>query len=173
MKRILLAAVMLCAINYHSNAQNIYEAATTGNVKRLAQLVDMKKDTLNTVDASGITPLMAACMANQNKAVFFLLDHDAKVNIKTELGTALIIAAKQNNLELVQALVVNEAKLNEQAKDGNTALIYAVINQNYEMAAYLLRAGANRNTSNLTGDTPLSIAKKLQNKQLTALFLER
>ncbi len=171
MKGILLAIVLLCI--FTSKAQNIYEAAKTGNVKRLAQLVDIKKDTLNAIDASGITPLMVACLANQNNAVFFLLDHDAEVNVKTELGTALVIAAKQNNLELVQALVVSEAKLNEQANDGNTALMFAVMNQNFEMAQFLLRAGANKNTSNLKGETALSIAEGLQNKQLKSLLLER
>lgn len=173
MKQKLLILVLFCTWTCTIKAQDIYEAAKNGNIKRLAQLVDLKKDTLNVVDAAGLTPLMAACLSNQDRAVQFLLDHGADVNVKTASGTALILAAKQNNLVMVQAIVVNEAKVDLQSIDGNTALIYAVINQNFEMVHFLLRSGANKNLSNAVGDTPMSIAKGLHNEQLMTLLMGR
>ena len=52
----------------------------------------------------------------------------------------LVVAAKNDDLQAVRALIAKRANVNEPARDGSTALLWATYNSNLEMARALIDA---------------------------------
>src|SRR5215210_7287311 len=73
---------------------------------------------------------------------------------------ALVIAAKNDDLQAVRALIAKRANVNEPARDGSTALLWATYNSNLDMARVLIDAVAPVNTPNHYGITPLLQASR-------------
>ena len=107
-------------------------------------------------DNDGMTPLHLAADAprgqDRKPIVRALVDAGAHVNASDHLGrTALIHACRRNNIETVDALIVNGADVNgkgegyepESERDrANSPLWYAVHNYNADMVRLLLEKGA-------------------------------
>ena len=77
--------------------------------------------------------------------------------------TALILAARQGNLDAVKVLAENRADLNKPSGDGSTAMVVAIQNGHYDVARYLVEKGADINKANEKGWTPLYLAVKHRN----------
>jgi uncharacterized protein len=77
--------------------------------------------------------------------------------------TALVMAAREGDLESAQALVEAGADVNLTTEYGWTPLLTAVNNRNYRLAAYLLERGADPNIANKGGWTPLYLATDNRN----------
>lgn len=94
----------------------------------------------------------------------------AKSNIDeaaSDGNTALILAARKGNVDLVAEILKKKPSLDVKNSSGNTALHEAV---NPVITKLLLDAGANPNIKNNSGDTPLSV--KLKDRSfLTAIEL--
>ncbi len=69
--------------------------------------------------------------------------------------TPLMYAARQGNIQAVQALVEGGARLNEVSGDHSTALLLASINGSFDTAAYLVERGADLSIASMDGATPL------------------
>jgi len=70
--------------------------------------------------------------------------------------TALLIAARDGQLEAVQALVESGADVNQiSAGEGSTPLIIAIANGHYTVGKYLVDHGADPNIVNIDGLSPL------------------
>ncbi len=74
--------------------------------------------------------------------------------------TALVLAARQNAIATVDALLANGAPINQASGDGSTALLVAVQNAYVELATHLIDRGADVNLANKKGWTPLYLAVK-------------
>src|SRR5262249_58809690 len=74
--------------------------------------------------------------------------------------TALILAAREGNMQSLKVLLDAKAPINQQSGNGNTALIVAAMNGNAEEINYLLERGADVNLANLAGWTPLYLTVK-------------
>lgn len=73
--------------------------------------------------------------------------------------TALLLAARNGQLDAVRALVEAGADINEpSAGDKTNPIVLAVIDGHFEVAKYLLERGANPNLANDDGLTPLYAA---------------
>ncbi len=72
--------------------------------------------------------------------------------------TALILAARQGNLDCAKLLVEAHADVNQTSHYGWTPLLTAEQNRHYQLAAYLLDHGADPNIANNGGWNPLYIA---------------
>jgi ankyrin repeat protein len=77
--------------------------------------------------------------------------------------TALVLAARQGNLEAVKALAEAGADLNKTSGDGSSAMVVAVQNGHYDIARYLVEKGADVNLANEKGWSPLYLAVKHRN----------
>ena len=77
--------------------------------------------------------------------------------------TALVLAARQGNLDAVKALAESRADLNKPSGDGSTAMLVAIQNGHYDVARYLVDKGADINKANQKGWTPLYLAVKHRN----------
>jgi len=100
-------------------------------------------------------------------------DDDDDVQMAIPIGglTSLIFAAREGNMDAVQALVAAKADVNQQAADGSTSLLVAVLNGNYDIAVYLMNQGASPNVTNRKGWTPLYQAVKNRNLEVGAVPL--
>lgn len=89
--------------------------------------------------------------------VIFKTFPDYEIYMKNLLGwTPLMWASLNNNIEIVEILLDNGAKVNAQALFGETALWWAVYAQNITIAKLLIERGADINSRNLVGNTILT-----------------
>ena len=68
--------------------------------------------------------------------------------------TALMIAARQGQIEIVKLLLAFHASVDLQNNAGNTALMLAIKNGKVESAMALIISGANLELNNTKGETP-------------------
>ena len=156
-----------------STAQDVFEAARTGNVKQLKILIALNKDTIHALSPMGFDPLMIACYRGQTKCAAFLIAQGADVNRPSAEGSALQAASYQNNTALAMLLIKKGAGLNVQGPDGNTALMYAVLNQNLKLVKTLTRVGADLKLTNKDGQTAHSLAMTQNNTEIQKLVEPR
>ena len=77
--------------------------------------------------------------------------------------TALVYAARTNDLESVKILLAAGADVNQTTGYGWSPLLVATQNRHYKLAAYLLEHGANPDLANNGGWTPLYLATDNRN----------
>ena len=77
--------------------------------------------------------------------------------------TALVYAARANDLESVKTLLAAGADINQTTGYGWSPLLVATQNRYYKLAAYMLDHGANVNLANTGGWTPLYLATDNRN----------
>jgi uncharacterized protein len=156
-------------------------AARTGKPDAVELLLQHGAE-VNKTNAQGQTALMWAAAEKNAAAVQVLIGHKADVNAKTHVApppkpldtifsapfpvggmTALIFAARQNDLNSVRALLGAGADINESAADGTSAILVAVLNGHYELANFLLEHGADPNAPDAKGRGALYAAVDMRN----------
>jgi ankyrin repeat protein len=91
---------------------------------------------------------------------------------QTKTDPALVVAAKEGDVETVRVLLAKRVNVNEQARDGATAILWAVHQSDLKMVRALLTAGANVNTPNRYGVTPLLEASRTGDGAMIAELLK-
>jgi ankyrin repeat protein len=77
--------------------------------------------------------------------------------------TALVYAARENDLESASLLIDAGARVNQTTEYGWTPLLTATQNRNYALGMYLLKHGADPNIANKGGWSPLYLATDNRN----------
>jgi ankyrin repeat protein len=85
---------------------------------------------------------------------------------------ALVVAAKDGDLQVVRSLIAKRVNVNDTARDGSTALLWAVYHSDVQMVRALLAAGANFNTPNRYGISPLLEASRTGDTSVIAELLK-
>ena len=160
---------LFASITFSGTAQDIFDAARTGNIEQIRALSKLNKDTVNAKNPGGFNPLMIACYRGQTAAAKELVKLGADVNQVSNEGTALLAAVYQNNTDLALFLIKKKATLNAQGPDGNSALMYAVMNQNIAIVKALVKKKADKKLKNLDGQTAYSLALSLEDKTIQEL----
>ncbi len=156
-------------------------AARTGKPDALKVLLEHGADA-NKTNTEGQTALMWAVAEKNAAAAKVLIDHGADVNVQThELPppsmfqtifsapfpaggmTALLYAARQNDLESARILIAAGANVKQGAADGSSPLLVAIMNEHYALAKYLLEQGADPNATDDKGRGPLYAAIDMRN----------
>jgi uncharacterized protein len=156
-------------------------AARTGKPDAVKGLLDHGADA-NKTNAEGQTALMWAVAEKNAAAAKVLIDHGADVNAQTPKlpppspfqlifsapfpaggMTALLYAARQNDLESARILLAAGANVKENAADGSSPLLVATINEHYALAKFLLEHGADVNAVDDKGRGPLYAAIDMRN----------
>jgi hypothetical protein len=127
---------------------------------------------VNTKSEKGLTALHVAVNFGNLELVKFLLEHKAKVNVKSkDKRTPLLMLEEMegdddNFAEYVRLLVAAGADVNVQDKQKKTALMIACYEESLEGAKILLEAGANPNLKDEDGETALEKTDSDEIKQL-------
>lgn len=143
MNNIALMIYAACLINLSINAQ-ISNPVTNEQYRAI-----------NTRDNEGLTPLMKAVRAKNINLVKSLINAGANVNME-DMGvypggqTALMMAAENNALDIMQELIIHGAHVNavawcEQPFTGKPVLRYAIDSGSINGVKLLIKAGANVN----------------------------
>lgn len=171
MKKPFLILLLFFAFNGSSVfAQNIFEAARSGDVSRIEFLMSIQADTINKINENGFTPLIIACYRDQKKVVELLLNKGVDVNYNSPEGTALIGTCYKGNIELTKMLLEHKANIHAQNEQGTTALIFAAQANNVALVSLLLASGANKEMKERSGRTALDYARENQNKEIMDLL---
>lgn len=113
---------------------------------------------LNSVDATGRTPLHWAAARGDARAVRKLLEAGAQVDLKDTFGaTPLAFAASASEPDIIELLIERGANVQIRNSNHDTSLHLAIRHQNDPRSVEILvREGANVNCKNKWGNTPFS-----------------
>lgn len=127
---------------------------------------------VNGSDESGRTALIDAASRGQTEAVGVLLAAGADVEAKTKIEekTAVLLAADQGHVKIVQMLVGNRSNVNARDGNGKTALIIAAARGHTEIVQLLLEKGADINAKDQFENTALRNAEKYGGPEVTELL---
>ncbi len=153
---------------------SIFEAAATGRVERVRQLVKQNPELVKAYSPDGWTALHLN-FGNLG-IVKVLLDSGADINAisKNKLSaTPLQGAAAMQNLELAKLLVQRGANVNCRGEEGGSPLHEVAGNGQIEFAKLLLDRGANVNARDDSGKTPLTVALDYKQAEMAKLLRDR
>ncbi len=136
------------------------QACTNGN-DAFVRLLLKSGANPNTPIGTGVTPLMTCARSGSVDAVKRLVEFGAAIEARepAEHQTALMWAAAEHQLKVVQALIDAHADLKAHSKAGFTAMHFAARQGDLEMIQLLLAAGVNVNI--------LSVAEEADAKRPT------
>ena len=136
----------------------------------------------NKTNSEGQTALMWAVAEKNAAAAKILIEHGANVNAQTNKlpppspfqtifsapfpaggMTALLYAARQNDLESARILIEAGADVKQNATDASSPLLVATINDHFALAKFLLEHGADPNAADDKGRGPLYAAIDMRN----------
>lgn len=156
---------------------NIFEAAATGQTKRVRALTKRDASLANAFSQDGFMPLGLAVFFGHQETVEALLEAGAEVNVATREEmkvTPLHSAAAARQVAIARVLIAHGAKVNaQQAESGFTPLHEAALNGDLEFAKLLLDHGANINAKMKDGKTPLAFAVARKRVEMESFLRER
>jgi uncharacterized protein len=154
-------------------------ASRTGNTDAVKLLLDHGAQVNAKENWRGQNALMWAVAEKHPAVVQLLIARGADVNARSRVFdytalmpkqgsvpmnyprggfTALLFAARQDDLASTRALVNAKADVNLADPDGTTPLIEAIVNFHFDLAAFLLDHGADANARDHNGRSPLYAA---------------
>ncbi|TPX37453.1 hypothetical protein SmJEL517_g00580 [Synchytrium microbalum] len=135
-------------------------ASQNGHLDVIEYLFDQSAD-INLApngDKTEHTPLVVAVHNGHSDVVKFLVDHGADVSTKIDSAPLLCYYTEKHNLELVKALIQNNAKVDAVNKHGSTALYIASEKGFLEIVTLLVDHQADMHHCPTNGKTPVWIA---------------
>lgn len=155
---------------------DVFEAATAGDAKRVAALVDADRSLADAVARDGYSPLGLASFFKRRDVVKVLLERGAKPSVPsrdqgfTPLHSAVATDAGDAIHEIVRLLLDAGADPNANSREGGTPLHSAAFTGDLEIAELLLAYGADPNATDPKSQTPLDIARDRRNVEVAALL---
>ena len=146
--------------------RELFEAARSGDVEKVREILECGKCTVNCTDSVGRTLLHYACLKGHVDVVRVLVsEFKADMTILTPFGwTPLHWACQIGHVDVVRVLV-SEFKAdmtiqNPFGDKGYTALHYSCRDGHVDIVRTLIKHKANVNAKTDSGDTPLTLAAR-------------
>jgi ankyrin repeat protein len=152
---------------------DIFEATSTGNSERLAELLRGEPGLAKAWSADGFTALHFAAFFGQEAIAVQLLEHgsDAAAQAKNPMKVMpLHSAAAAHNVAIVRALLEHGAPANARQEQGWTAIHEAAQNGDRAMVELLLQHGADRSLANDAGTKAIDLASKNGHTEVVKLL---
>jgi len=152
---------------------NVYEAAATGQTKRLQQLIAADPSLVNSHSFDGFTPLGLAVFFGQPEAVKALIEAGADVNLASREAmkvTPLASASAARQLEIARLLIQHGANVNARAANDFTPLHESAASGKIDFARLLIEHGADVNAKTTDGKTPLDYAREYNQQDMVELL---
>ena len=161
------------AIRSHVPELDVFEAASFGDVERVAELLAMDPASVDARSGDGFTALHLAAFFGQVGAARLLMTHGAEVDapgIGWMTGTALHSAASAKQAEVVRALLEAGADPNARQSGGWIPLHAAARNGDARSIALLLAAGSDAAAVNDEGSSVLEMSQQSGDDEATAMI---
>jgi ankyrin repeat protein len=149
------------------------EAAQTGNMPRLRELLDHNRDFVNMPDEAGYTPLHYAAYFGHAEAARYLIGIGADVSAVSMdplRNQPLHAAASSGHADLVRLLLESGADPRAEQTGQWTALHGAAEKGHARVVQLLLDRGADPDVASYSGATPRSLAQERGHAGVAALF---
>ncbi len=170
-------ALKLLLARTPEDALNMYEAATTGNARRLKTILGQSRVRVNQAnEEEGFTPLGLAAFFGHPEAVKVLLEHGADVNLKPGsrfANTALDAAVAGNHTDVVRILLTAGGDANVRSAGNATSLHKAAQHGNLDVVRMLLDHGADPSAVRDGGHTPADDASEKGHSAVVELLRSR
>lgn len=149
---------------------DVFEIARKGTISQAEAVVKTNPKAFNVVNENGFTPLILACYRGNNEVAKYLINQGVDINVKSDMGSALMASIVKGNNEIAQLLINNKANLNLTDNQGTTALMYAVQFKNKEIIKWLLANNANKDLKDNKGKTAFEYAVFSTNEEIINLL---
>ena len=146
---------------YRQQSDLLHDAAESGDIMKVREILDYGKFTVNCTNSTGWTPLHSACHGGYLDIVRLLVsEFKADMTIQTTHGdTPLMLATKHKQCSVVDALLsYTQCPVDTKGHDRYTALHYSCLGGFVNIARTLVKNKANVNARTDSGDTPLTLA---------------
>lgn len=169
-----LLFILFC-FTISSMAEDIHEAAKTGDLDHLKKILSENPSLVNSPDKDKMTPLHHAIDAGNLKAASLLISHGADVNavnFKTE--TPLHIAAYEGNAGAVRLLLEHNADPTmREMRDRIPLFLACNWGNDLETVRLLIDAGSDVNDKNNRGEIVLVSTLYYGKKEIIDLLIDR
>lgn len=149
---------------------DIFDAARSGTVETVKNILAKDKSLINAVSPQGYTPLLLATYRGNNEVASYLIDNGANINLTTGFGTIVMAAIVKKNTAILEKLIAAKADINAADEKGITPLMLAVQFQQAETVALLLKSGAKKDSKDKAGKTAFEYATESGNDNLIKLL---
>ncbi len=149
------------------------DAAQTGNIARLRDLLDQNRDFANMPDEGGYTPLHYTAYFGHVEAARYLIGIGAdvaSVSMDALRNQPLHAAASSGHTEIARLLLDAGADINAEQTGQWTPLHGAAQKGHLEVVTLLLERGALPAVQSQYGSTPLSLAREKGQHEVVALL---
>ena len=170
---LVIGIIFICLANVVSAAekQDIWSAASDGNLAVVQQFLDTDPTWANRADENGRTPLMFAANNGRKEIVQLLLEHGALVNVADkEQWTPLHRAVGMGQKEITLLLLGKGANTAAVDKDQRTPLHWAALRGQKEIVQLLLEKGADAAALDKDQQTPRDCAIKGGHQEIADLL---
>lgn len=169
-----LVFVYLLVFSLHSlqaqTTPDIFDAARSGTVETVKNILAKDKSLINAVSPQGYTLLLLATYRGNNEVASYLIDNGANINLTTGFGTIVMAAIVKKNTAILEKLIAAKADINAADEKGVTPLMLAVQFQQAETVALLLKSGAKKDSKDKAGKTAFEYATESGNDNLIKLL---
>ncbi len=153
---------------------NVFEAAATGRVARVRELLNKDPELVKAYSPDGWTALHLNFGNLEIVKVTLELGADIDAVSKNKFSaTPLQGAAAMQNVELARFLISRGANVNCRGEGGGSPLHEAAGSGQLELAKLLLDHGANLNAKDDNGKTPLTIALEYKQTEMERFLRDR
>ncbi|XP_076973381.1 ankyrin repeat domain-containing protein 7 isoform X2 [Tamandua tetradactyla] len=154
--------------------KKLHKAASVGDLEKVKEYLQFKKQDVNVCDKGYRTPLHLACANGFLNIVSLLIEKQCKINVlDSEKRSPLIKAVQCQKESCAAVLLDHDADPNLVDFDHNTALHHAVCGQSVSLVEKLLEHKANLEAQNKDGYTPLLLAITRNNEKMVEFLLKR
>jgi len=155
---------------------NQFEAAASGQVSRLQELLGAQPDQIDNFSPDGFQALGLAAFFGQVAAARWLSVHGSQVNMPSRNAMRVMplhSAVAARNVEIARALIDHGADVNAAQNDDFTPLMAAAQNGQLEMIELLLAHGARPDVKRANGQSATDFAREGGHSEAVELLRQR
>jgi ankyrin repeat protein len=150
---------------------DVFDACRRGDLESVKSIYESDKESINSTDMKGFTPLILAVYNEQPDVVDFLLEKGTQLEVADSAGnTALMGVCFKGYKEIAAKLIEAGADVNQRNVNGATALTFAATFGHLDIAKMLLEKGADIYVPDVRGKSPLDHARMQENWEMYELL---